>query len=184
MLGSSSARVVAVAMAPKAASEEGEHRRTKYEFGEGEFLSFGNAGPVGPIGHSPSIKDAWKDLTGTEDGKTQSKELKGMCNLVKDYALVQWSAFPHNWQTRMCTFLENLKKEHRTEAEIEAFTWACACACARSRAAAARGMMRCIQPQLDLLSYHDLSNRAPEQEGEHRCHEQQLDGDTEGGETD
>merc|ERR1719270_2508148 len=36
-----------------------------------------------------SIKDAWKDLTGTEDGKTQSKELKGMCNLVKDYALVQ-----------------------------------------------------------------------------------------------
>jgi len=38
-----------------------------------------------------------------------------MCNLVKDYALVQWSAFPHNWQTRMCTFLE--------KAEIEAFTW-------------------------------------------------------------
>jgi len=72
---------------------------------------------------SPSIKDAWKDLTGTEDGKTQSKELKGMCNLVKDYALVQWSAFPHNWQTRMCTFLENLKKEHRTEAEMEALTW-------------------------------------------------------------
>jgi len=70
-----------------------------------------------------SIKDAWKDLAGTEDGKTQSKELKGMCNLVKDYALVQWSAFPHNWQTRMCTFLETLKKEHRAEAEIEAFTW-------------------------------------------------------------
>jgi len=62
-----------------------EHRRTKYEFGEGEFLSFGDEGPVGLIGYSSqagdiSIKEPGK-ISQARGWQDAEQGIEGMCTL-------------------------------------------------------------------------------------------------------